>query len=109
MFVCGFLDVGLLYCGVFGLLIGAVRCFKGLAQHGAWSRAGGGGSPRATHVHRVVGVVPSSSMVYLSACWRWVMRTYGAVNSCTRVVSGRWRVTVILAAWLFRVVVCGTM
>ena len=64
-------------------------------------------SPRVVHVYRVVAAVPSACMVYRSSSWRWVMRTLGANSSYTCVVWGRWRVTVILAASLLRVLVWG--
>ena len=48
-------------------------------------------------------------MVYHSSCQRWVTRTFGAISSYTCVVWGSWRVTVILAASLLRLVVWGMM
>ena len=52
---------------------------------------------------------PSACMVYRSSCRRWVTRLLGAVSSYTRLLWGRWRVMVILAASFLRVVVWGMM
>ena len=97
------------YACVFGLRLGPSAVWKGVDQGGACWMVGCGRFPRVAHVYRAVAAVPSACMVYSSSCWRWVMRTLGAVSSYTCVVCGGWRVTVILAASFLLVVVWGMM
>ena len=92
-----------------GFLFGRSAVWKGVGQEGAWWWVGCGRSPRVAHVYRVVAAAPSACMVYRSTCRRPVTRTLGAVSSYTCVVSGRWRVTVILAVSFLRVPVWGVM
>ena len=100
--VLSFLGGGVCAC-VFGLLVGAVRRVKGGALPGGVMEGVVRGVSRVAHVYKVVVAVASACMVYRSSCWGWVRRTFGAVTSYTWVVSGRWRLKVILA------VVCRTM
>ena len=93
----------------FVFLLGRSAVWKGVGQEGAWWRVGCGRSLRVAHVYRVAAAAPSACMVYRLSCRRRVTRTLGAVSSYTCVVSGRWRVTVILAASFLRVVVWGMM
>ena len=109
MVVLGFWGMGAHSHGVLGHFIGASPCVEGVGQYGAWCRLGGGRSPFTAHVYKVGGVVTSVCMVYGSPCWRWVMRSFGAVISYTWVVCGRWRAKEILAALFLRAVVSWTM